>query len=64
MHVVGLTCDGEIALLRTLTETGEEAITLPAVNVTGVGDGSDFMAVNRLLGTLGYDARELGTMSR
>ncbi len=59
MHVVGLTCDGEIALLRTLT--GHEAIVLPAVTVTGVGD---LVAVNRLLGTLGYDARELVTMSR
>ncbi len=62
LHVVGLTCDGEIALLRTLT--ADQTIVLPAVTVTGVGDGRDFVAVNRLLALLGYEARELVTMSR
>lgn len=62
MHVVGLTCDGEMPLLRTLT--GDEEIALPGVTVTGVGEGCDLLAVNRLLGALGYDARELVMMSR
>jgi len=62
MHVVGLTCDGEMPLLRTVTGEGE--IALPGVTVTGVGEGCDLLAVDRLLGALGYDARELVTMSR
>jgi hypothetical protein len=62
MHVVGLTCDGEIPLLRTLTD--DEEIVLPGVTVDGAGEGYDLLAVNRLLGALGYEARELVTMSR
>jgi hypothetical protein len=59
---VGLTGEGEVPLLRTLV--GEETVVLPGVTVTEVGEGRDLLAVNRLLGTLGYDARELVTMSR
>ncbi|HEY2797454.1 MAG TPA: hypothetical protein VGK26_06160 [Thermoanaerobaculia bacterium] len=59
---MGLTGEGEVALLRTLV--GKEAVVLPGVTVTEVGEGRDLLAVDRLLGTLGYDARELVTMSR
>jgi hypothetical protein len=62
LHVVGLTREGEIALLRTVA--GSEAIVLPGVTVDGAADGGDLLAVSRLLGTLGYDARELVTLSR
>jgi hypothetical protein len=61
MHIVGLTCEGKIALLRTVG--GSETIVLPGVTVGG-GEGDDLLAVGRLLGTLGYDARELVTLSR
>jgi hypothetical protein len=65
MHVVGLTCEGEIPLLRTLSEEHEvEEIVLPGVTVEGEGEGCDLAAVNRLLEALGYHARELVTMSR
>jgi hypothetical protein len=65
MHVVGLTRDGEIPLLRTLTEQHEvEEIVLPGVTVEGAGEGCDLAAVDRLLGALGYEARELVTLSR
>jgi hypothetical protein len=62
MHVVGLTSDGEVPLLRTLTP--EEEIVLPGVTVDDAGAGCDLLAVDRLLGALGYEARELVTMSR
>jgi hypothetical protein len=62
LHVVGLTGEGEVPLLRTLT--GDETIILPGVAVPGLGDGGELGAVNRLLGRLGYEARELVAMSR
>ena len=64
--MVGLTCDGEIPFLRTLTsgERRDEEIVLPGVTIDGAGEGGDLAAVNRLLAALGYEARELVTMSR
>ena len=62
VHVVGLTSDGEVPLLRTLT--AEEEVVLPGITVDDAGAGCDLLAVDRLLGALGYEARELVTMSR
>ncbi|HEY1250687.1 MAG TPA: hypothetical protein VGH97_05825 [Thermoanaerobaculia bacterium] len=62
LHVVGLTGEGEVALLRTLT--GHETIVLPGITVSQLGDGRELQSVNRLLAKLGYEARELVAMSR
>jgi len=62
LHVVGLTGEGEVPLLRTLT--GRETIVLPGVTVPELGDARELLSVHRLFQKLGYEARELVAMSR
>jgi hypothetical protein len=61
IHVVGLTCEGEVPLLSTRSGS-RETIALPGVALSG-GDGAALGAVNRMLATLGYWAPELLTIS-
>jgi hypothetical protein len=62
IHVVGLTSEGEVPLLRTLSD--DEAIALPGVAVSGEDEGCELRSVARLLERLGYEARELVALSR
>jgi hypothetical protein len=68
IHVVGLTCRGEVPLLRIGSRTGE-TIALPGVIAAGKQGEEDredegLQSVNRMLAAFGYRAAELVTLSR
>jgi hypothetical protein len=66
IHVVGMTCDGLVPLLRIGSRSGE-TIVLPGVTLIhddAAAEGEGLDSVNRMLSALGYRATELITMSR